>query len=393
MYKHRVEKLWLAILVMSTIAVRVALSLVACDIIDVQNYARVAAIVRDHGIFALYTQTTGIYPYPPLWVWFEILAQLLSEASGVNFGLLIRCPIILADVGIVYIIWRWCRETAISPILLGASYVLNPISLIITCLHGQFDAIPVFFSLLAIYKLEHSGYLLSAVALSLGVAFKSYPVLLLPVGLTRLKSFQMRIVFAVIAILPVILLLLPFCLHAPIAVLKELVLYKGAALLGMLVPMRVAYGLLTHNHFPVTLTLEIIAISRWLFLIGYASFIVWQIGRPRFSLITACTITLLLFYFLYAGIAPQYLVWVLPFLLVMSVESILPAWLYTLMGAMALYGFYAYAVPETFCFLPQVSAGVSRVIYGLSGTLWWIFLAILLIRFIRREQLDTGFSL
>lgn len=385
MYKHNVEKLWLATLVTATIAVRIGLSLIACDNIDVQNYARVAAIVRERGIFALYTQTAGIYPYPPLWVWFEILAQVLSETSRVNFGLLIRCPIILADAGIVYLIWKWCRETATPSILLGASYALNPISLMITCLHGQFDAIPAFFSLLAIYKLEHSNYPFSAAALALGIAFKSYPVLFLPLCLHRLNSFRNKVGFVAIAILPVILIVLPYSLYAPTAVLREWLSYKGAALLGMLVPVRAVYVPLTHEHFPVPLTLKIIGISRWLFLAGYVGFIARQISRFQFSLVTSCTVVLMLFYFLYAGIAPQYLVWVLPFLLVMRAGSLLPAWLYSLTGAMALYGFYAYAVPETLCFLPQISSGISRVIYGFSGSLWWIVSAVLLIWFTKNN--------
>lgn len=148
------DRLWFAVLVITTVTVRAGLSLVSCDIIDVRNYAHVANIVHGQGVFALYTQTTGIYPYPPLWVQFEILAKILSTTTGLRSGLLICVPIILADAGIVYLAWLWHRNQATARrVLWSTVYALNPVSLIITCLHGQFDAIPVFFSLLAIYGL------------------------------------------------------------------------------------------------------------------------------------------------------------------------------------------------------------------------------------------------
>lgn len=386
------DRLWLVILIATTVTVRVGLSLVSCDIIDVQNYIRVANIVYEQGIFALYEQTTGIYPYPPLWVWFEILTRVLSEASGLSFGFLIRCFIILADTGIVYLVWLWHRNrTPVERILWSMAYVLNPVSLIVTCLHGQFDSIPIFFSLLAIYGLEQMGRpYFSAASLSLGIAFKLYPVLLIPPMLFKIRSFSQRLAFSFVAVLPVILLILPFMMRIPDAVLRELFMYKGAALLGMLVPVRLIYVPLAHEHFPVMLTREIISASRWLFLSGYAGIAVWQMRQRQFSLVANCTLIFLWFYVAYAGIAPQYLVWVLPLLLVLDAHSHFIALAYTLTATLALYGFYVYAVPETFCFLPPTPAWLTRVLYGLLGTLWWFVSAILSIWIVKQDARKTG---
>lgn len=384
----RSDKLWLVLLLTITVALRIGLSLVSCDIIDVQNYARVATIVRNHGAFALYTQTSGIYPYPPLWVWFETLAQVLSETSGASFGLLIRSPIVLADAGIVCVIWAWHRQRSTRRIFWSAAYALNPVSLIVTCLHGQFDAIPAFLSVLAIYGLGrlHRPYL-SAAALALGIAFKPYPVLFLPFMLTGLQSHRQRLAFAAMAIFPVGLLILPFFLHSPGTLTQELFLYKGVALLGMLVPVRMIYVPLMHEHFPVTLTQEIVAISRWLFLGGYAALLAWQMRHHSYPLVIAsCAAALLWFYIVDAGISPQYLVWVLPLLLILLNNSLFLTGIYTLTAMLALYGFYTYAVPEAFCFLPSPPAWLARALYGLFGTLWWFASGMCLIWILREKR-------
>lgn len=357
------EKLRLALLLIITVALRLGLALVACDIVDIQNYARVAAIVRTHGIFALYVQTSGIYPYPPVWVWFEVVAQILSEVSELRFGLLIRFPTILADVGIVCLIWSWYRDKTIATrFLWGIAYVLNPISLIITSLHGQFDAIPTFLALLSVYWMRLRRSCLSAIILGLAIAFKLYyPALLLPLMLLELKSHKQRWAFATVAIAPTLLFTLPFGLYMPGAVMHELFLYKGVGLLGMLVPVRAVYVPLAHDHFPVALTQHIISASRWLFVVGYTGLVVRQ-ALLSIPLNAGCVAVLLWFYVAYAGISPQYLVWVLPFLLVLSADSLFLTGVYTLTGALALYGFYIYAVPETFCFLPIPPVWVTRAL-------------------------------
>ncbi len=373
------DKCWLALLLIIAVVLRVGLSLAACDIIDVQNYARVAAIVRNHGILALYAQTPGIYPYPPVWVWFETLAQLLSEASGLRLGLLIRFPIILADVGIVYLIWTWYRDRpTIWRLLWSIAYALNPVPLIITCLHGQFDAIPAFFALLAAYWARLRRPYLSAIALGVAIAFKPYPVLLLPLMLFELKDRRQKLAFTAIAVAPTLALISPFSLQMPDVVMRELFLYRGAALLGMLVPVRAVYVPLARDHVPVELTQHIITASRWLFLGGYVGFVMLQVRR-KIIFTASCAMVLLWFYVAYAGIAPQYLVWALPFLLTLGTDFVLLAGTYSLTAALALYGFYAYAVPETFCLFPSLPLWLSRSLYGLFGTLWWLVAIVLLI--------------
>jgi hypothetical protein len=351
---------------------RLALALIARDIIDVHNYERVADTVLSGGLLSLYVKTAGIYPYPPLWVWFEVLARLLSSTGVISFSLAIRLPIIVADVGIVYLIWHWWFQQSIHiAARLSLLYAINPVSLLITCWHGQFDAIPTFFAVLAVYYLvKRNNMLASAFALSLAVAFKSFHVLLLLPIILHLESKQKRIAYIAITIVPVVMALLPFLLYSPEAVFRELFGYRGAALLGVMVPIRTVYVPLAGASFPVDWTVGIISISRFLFLMIYGA-IAWWMRKRGIALIRVIICVFALFYAIYAGISPQYLVWIVPFLLLDQPVRLTPAIIYSCAATCGLLGFYAYAIPGLFPFALSLPLRMSQTMYGLFGTAWW----------------------
>jgi Gpi18-like mannosyltransferase len=333
----------------------------------------VAEALLAGGPFALYTQTAGIYPYPPPWAAIEAAALWLQLTFGLDFSLIVRVPAIAADIGIVYVLWRWGGQLwPRAAFWRSLFYALNPIALIITCLHGQFDAIPALFSLLAIYwATTGSKSTLSALSLAAAIAFKSYPILLLiPILLTR-PTWRARLEYAVIALAPVALLLLPFVMSNAEAVFRELAGYRGAALLGLLVPLRTVYVPLAGDSFPVDWTVSIIQVSAGVFLVAYAALIVYQY-RTRLPLVSASVCVLAGFYVLYAGIAPQYLVWLVPLLLVASPPRWWPSAVFAATGTAALAGFYIYAVPETLPVSVSLPLIATQLLYGVTGSVWWL---------------------
>jgi Gpi18-like mannosyltransferase len=360
--------------------VRLWLAATANDIIDVENYRRVAEALLARGPFALYTGTPGIYPYPPPWAAIEAAALWLERAFGWNFSIVVRLPAILADIGIVYVIWRWTLQQNDQRLAFwrGLGYALNPVTLIITCWHGQFDAIPALFSLLALYWASASPKpVLSALCLAVAIAFKSYPVLLLAPILLTLPGWRERLKYAGLALVPVLVLLLPFVVNSPLAVFQELIGYRGSALLGVLVPLRMIYVPVVGESFPVDLTVSLIRVSAFIFLIAYAGWLVYSVrARPR--LLNAGVSVLVAFYVLYAGIAPQYLLWVLPLLFVGPPARWRPALIYSAAGTVALVGFYLYAIPELFPYPVSLPRFATQLLYGVGGTLWYLACGLIL---------------
>jgi hypothetical protein len=42
-----------------------------------------------------------LYPYPPLWIWIEAGSEWLARATGASFAVLVKLPVMLADLGII----------------------------------------------------------------------------------------------------------------------------------------------------------------------------------------------------------------------------------------------------------------------------------------------------
>jgi len=369
----------LLILIVAAISLRLWLALRANDIIDVHNFQRVAQTINSQGIFALYSQTPGQYPYPPLWIWFALVAEHLDQRSVIDFSLAIRLPSITADAICIYVVWAWWRNSSqIYSWLASLLYAVNPISLIITSLHGQFDALPTLFVVIAFYTFRQRQINFSALALGLAIATKSFPVLLLPVFLIVLPSRHLKIRYTILAMLPVALLLLPFVIRIPFAVLEQLFGYSGVGLLGFLVPIRSVYVAYIGDHLPYELTQKLISLSKWFFLAAYATWILFA-ARRRASLIVVATGILCLFYLLYGGVSPQYLLWIVPLLLILPVRSLFSTFIYTVSGSLALVGFYSYAVSDTIQPIFPLDLLDSRLMYGGGGILWWVVVGLLFV--------------
>jgi len=376
----------LLILLLVTIVLRTSLIFTTQGTIDVLNYARVANIVLSLGPFSLYKDTQGIYPYPPMWVWFEVAAHLVSLTKIVSFPVAVRLPAILAEAGIVHLIW--CQHANHGPknaALWCLAYVLNPVSIIVTSLHGQFDAIPVYLMLLSAYTLSRKRRLwLSAIVLGLAICFKPFPVLILPIFVSMLPSSKLRIVFSALSLAPVALLLSPFLLHSPGAVMKELFGYQGVGLLGILVPIRIGYTLLASSKLPVEYTEQIISLSRWLFLATYTVLTLSLWNRPM-PIYNAMVIVFSLFYLVFAGISPQYLLWIVPLLWFANISHPRLLWGYLAAATLALLAFYQYGIPQSLPFTIHSPRSLNVALYGLCGSIWWLANGILLITLLRHH--------
>lgn len=110
---------------------------------DLESYEIVAKIMQDGG--NVYAQTAR-YNYGP--IWFNILHILYQLTAGFQnhfqaFGLAITILLTLVDVGIFTVLWKQYR------LLAAILFFLNPVSIIISGYHRQFDNLAVLLALLA----------------------------------------------------------------------------------------------------------------------------------------------------------------------------------------------------------------------------------------------------
>ena len=303
-----------------------------------------------------------LYPYPPLWIWAEAGSEWLARATGASFAVLVKLPVLLADLGIVML--AWVASDKRSAPHAAWLFALHPVSILVTSFHGQFDSIMLFFVLLSLRFLQASRFDASALSLSAAIATKSFPVLLLPIFvLSAGRARALR--FVLLALLPVLLILAPYAIADPVALARELLGYGGVADFGWLGAWRglrwLATGGLARSeasHWPVS-----VAMAKAFFLAAYVAG-VWAIAtrRWRWPAATATLALFLCFLVFYGAISAQYLLWPVPFGALLPTAAFAA---YSVAATAALVGFYLFLAPGVL-----TPAGPGPLGPHVAGVLW-----------------------
>jgi len=345
-------------------AVRLAPILLADRMVaDVQRYHRVASHVLDVSWNPY--EAPRLYPYPPVWVWVETGSEWLARQTGWSFPVLVKLPVLAADLALVALLAAGGARTG-RGLLPAWLYALHPVSILVGAFHGQFDAVALFFALLAVFDFDAGRRDASALALAAAIALKSFPVLLLPVFLLMpAATTRERIRFAALAVLPVALLLVPYALADFGALRRELFGYGGIADLGWIGLWRGLHllhtGVLTRSEAPFWG--GAIVVSKALTLGAEAALLAAIAARRvRWPLAEACLAALLAFLVFYGSVSAQYLLWVVPFGVWRPDRF---AAVHGIVSTMALVGFYTFLAPGVLS--PAPAALLAR---PQAGVLW-----------------------
>ena len=281
---------------------------------DVERYQRVAGHLLDVSWNPY--ETKRLFPYPPPWAAAEAAAEWLARRGVGTFAVNVKVPVVAADLLLVAVLAAAAGAGRASP-LAPWLYAVHPVSLLVGGVHGQFDAIPLLFLLLAIEALARGRRDASALALAAAIGTKSFPVLALPfLAFGTRESWRSAARYAALALGPGALLLLPFAIADLGALRRELLAYGGIADFGWTGVLRGAEWLATGalprseaRFWPVASLL-----SKALFLAAWAG-LVLAVRRERLRLGVGRAIlaTMLAFSVLYGLQSAQYLLWAVPF--------------------------------------------------------------------------------
>jgi hypothetical protein len=263
---------------------------------------------------------TQLHNWPVLWIYFTAAAEVLHDATALPFSFLVKLPPIAADAAIAVML---CR---ISP-KIGLLYALNPVAILITGYHGQFDSMMLAPTVLAwcLWETSRGPRRLygTALALGLGIWFKPVPLVLLPVFLPRLKNHFERAIFVVLAFAPAALGTLPYFLRWPEDVAANFFGYSswfgqwGYPVVWMMVEYAVRgtvpWWMPDPDH--VSVVLHVMYVAGRFVLLAALGFTWWWIYRQRASVLFGIVATFVAFYTVTVGFGVQYLLWVLPFAL------------------------------------------------------------------------------
>jgi hypothetical protein len=273
---------------------------------------------------------TQLHNWPALWIYFCAAAVAIHDASGLPFFTLIKLPPIAADAGISVVLYLVGLRQTRQPdraALVGLTYALNPVSILISGYHGQFDSLMLAPTVLAWSLLDkqlafsRSPLIVAALLLGLGIWFKPVPLLLLPIIVPRLSTWRDRGVFTALAVAPAALGTLPYFARWPEDVAVNFLGYSswfgqwgypvGWMMIEYLRNGTVPWWLPDPDHVSRPLHLMYLA-GKWLLLAALAG-TWWLIYRRRMDLLRGIVATFAVFYFTTTGFGVQYLLWIVPF--------------------------------------------------------------------------------
>jgi uncharacterized protein Usg len=141
----------LALVIVLGLAARLAMAAQG-ESYDIKSWFIVADITGQGG--NVYAETSR-YNYGPVWFLVLHVLDVLSRHHHAVLRYLIAAVLSLVDLGIFWVLWRMVGGWA------GALFFLNPIAILISGFHGQFDNLAVLIALCAVrvYGDDHAGAL------------------------------------------------------------------------------------------------------------------------------------------------------------------------------------------------------------------------------------------
>lgn len=312
----------------------------------------------------------------------------ISVVPGMLFNFIVKIPFLISDIIIALLLYKLVGELTGKKALAQSAallWFLNPFVIWISAAWGMWDTLPALFSLAAMYLLIKRRFALSAVSLSLGVAAKLYPAIFLvplifylyktsnPSERNRNLGMFVGVFFGV-----TLLLFLPY-LETAANFIADFFLLGSGSTVNTIIPIGPFSFGLTYWSLTSYLNLSsngIMFVSVASLVLFCASLILvyWRSSKFSFKnpisnlsiVMLFCTAALLLSYRI---VCEQWIIWVLPFLVILCVEGRVRKSIFWGLSAFAL----LYAVlncPLPFFFL-SLSPWATDTLLGMVHFIWW----------------------
>lgn len=255
--------------------------------------------------------------WPPFTYHYYVAMRLLYEKVNPfhlpQWGYYKILPV-FSSVLIAYMIYLLSLAYKLKrPLLLSALFAFNPLSLYISAYHGQREASWMLFLLIAIYILKYKHYLLFAIFLAFSISIKLPPLLFTPFLFLKLPSKKEKLIFLTVVPLIFFLLNLPEIATYTANVFKQVFFYPGWG--GWWGLAGIMNKLVLFFNIP-----ELVDAFKPLHkLLLYSAVLLSSIFffRKKIEFIKALLGITMIIYILSPVFAPQYMLWPLPFLILL----------------------------------------------------------------------------
>jgi hypothetical protein len=298
--------------------------------------------VVGHFVSAFVPPTAWVTTNPNLQSFYLSSSQLVGPyIVNLSFVMVEKCTLLLFDVAsgvLIYALAVRMTGKVRTGIVAFSLWFLNPLVILASAAHGAFDVIPTFCVLAAVVLCLNRSYLLCGVAVSMGTFLKLFPVLFVPLLLALIWSdlrAQIKEVprsvamffagFALVAA-PVLLgpgLLPGFLMSVTSGVTSGAEAYGGAGFWGLLsLPSFLPLDTFLSTDSIRGVVLLVCLVGAIIVLLSYFVAL-GKIHTPAGARqwLFAAFATASCAYLVTPVVHPQYAVWTLPFILLLSLES------------------------------------------------------------------------
>lgn len=208
--------------------------------------------------------------------------------------LLLKFPYFIFDLIAAFGLSR-LFDSKRNQILAFAFWIFNPVNLYATYMMGQFDVIPVCFTILSLFFIKKEKYQYAALALGIGAAFKIYPLLFLVPLMLIERDWKRRIGSGLLGILPYIITIAPFL---PSSGFRSSALIAGLTEKSLVAQIPISGG-------------ESVILYP-LFLLSFYLVLFYKAGNELWKNF----LIVLLIFFIFTHSHPQWFLWLTPFLII-----------------------------------------------------------------------------
>jgi len=172
--------------------------------------------------------------YPPVHLAYLQAGNVIHKVTGLPLARAVRFPWAFFDLGAAFLVYLILRNRRTSPrtaLFAAAVMALSPYVIATSSYDGSSDCAWIFWTLFALYMLERredlAGVIVSALLLGVAIASKPIPVLAVPAFVLTRKTWRDRIVFALAAAAPTVLLTFSHLFYDNLGFYGHLFAYQG----------------------------------------------------------------------------------------------------------------------------------------------------------------------
>jgi Gpi18-like mannosyltransferase len=339
---------------------------------DVGTFKNMATLAYSFRINPLY-----YWSYGPIWLYIILgvypfyLLVSLWQPSELLLNLIIKLPLIIGDLLLAYVLYLLSRKVTQDQRIakkVAAAWLFNPLVIFVSSIHGMFDQLPALFTLLSLALLLNRKVTQSAVSLAVAFSLKLYAIILIPFLIFPLakENRSKALKFLAVFVVSTFLMYSPYLIdtHTVGILISVLGIYSGfgkflgySVGLANFVPYAVLPSplvfILTHQVFALLLPVLLVFL-----------FYLWrkkQLFSFNINVMNRNIAIILLAYFLtYQFVHPQFIIWVLPSLLIAySVLHQLRGYLYHALwlSIFSWYGFQGFQTFISTALIPAASLG------------------------------------